>query len=113
MKTIPLTKGYVAKVDDSDFKWLSQWKWQANVVKNRVYAVRQTFDPVAYSQGRKCRGKVMMHRAILGSINALDGEHKNGDSLDNQRHNLRPATSSQNGLSFFRVSKQGTTMRVR
>ena len=27
MKEIPLTKGKVALVDDSDFEWLMQWKW--------------------------------------------------------------------------------------
>ena len=31
LRTIPLTKGYEAIVDDADFDWLNQWKWQACV----------------------------------------------------------------------------------
>jgi hypothetical protein len=30
-KEIELTQGKVALVDDEDFEWLSQWKWQASV----------------------------------------------------------------------------------
>lgn len=29
MKTLPLTKGQVAFVDDEDFEFLNQWKWSA------------------------------------------------------------------------------------
>lgn len=97
MKTINLTKGYRALVDDQYFEWLSHWKWQAHEVRGRVYAIRQVYDPSAYSDGRKCRSKVYMHRAILGEIGRLFGEHRDRNGLNNQRSNLRTATNSQNG----------------
>jgi hypothetical protein len=34
MKTIPLTQGKFAIVDDSDFEWLNQWKWYVQKSKN-------------------------------------------------------------------------------
>lgn len=37
-----------------------------------------------------------MHRLILGLPDAVHGDHANGDGLDNQRENLRPATVRQN-----------------
>lgn len=39
-----------------------------------------------------------MHRFILGLVKGdrRQGDHKNGDSLDYRRHNLRVATSNQN-----------------
>jgi len=39
----------------------------------------------------------LMHRQILGLTDSkIQGKHKNLNGLDNQRHNLRPATNSQN-----------------
>jgi len=41
-KTIELTQGQVAIVDDEDYEYLSQWNWQAAWQKNikSFYAVR-------------------------------------------------------------------------
>lgn len=69
-------------VDDCDFEWLSQWKWQAVVYGHKVYAVRDDYDAAAYASGRPYRRRIRMHRLILGSIGRLDGEHKNGNGLD-------------------------------
>lgn len=77
MKAIPLTRGMVAKVDDADYEWLSQHKWYASV---RGYAVQ--------------RDGTRMHRVLLPGVPEVD--HVNQDKLDNQRHNLRPATHQQN-----------------
>lgn len=30
IKTIALTKGKVALVDDDDYDWINQWKWNAS-----------------------------------------------------------------------------------
>ena len=44
MKTIPLTQGYVALVDDEDYEQVAAHKWCALVVRNphhtKVYALR-------------------------------------------------------------------------
>jgi hypothetical protein len=96
MKEIPLTQGYFALVEDSDYEWLSQFKWYAHVHRRKdgtikaVYAERNILktDGTQTPQG--------MHRLILG-IKGVDHEDSNG--LNNQRYNLRPATVVQNGDS--------------
>ena len=42
MKTIELTQGYVALVDDEDFERVNAFKWYAQVNHKTVYAHRST-----------------------------------------------------------------------
>jgi hypothetical protein len=96
-REIPLTKGYVAVVDDEDYEWISAFNWHANVTNWGVYAYRMTSrtDP----GGRRNLG---MHRVILGLDSEAAGgyvDHANGDTLDNRRSNLRPCTNAQNGAN--------------
>lgn len=85
MKEVQLSQGKVALVDDADFSLVNQFKWCAQKRKNGFHAAR-------YS-GKKY---VYMHCFILG-ISGVD--HIDGEGLNNQRHNLRPATKSQNGMA--------------
>ena len=87
MRDIKLTQGKVALVDDADYDWLNQWKW---CLHNKMYAVRNV-----YSDGK--RRTIHMHRVILGITDPkIKGDHKDGNGLNNQRANLRTATSVQN-----------------
>lgn len=89
MKLIKLTQGQVALVDDADFEWLDQWKWCA--YKNRYgkfCAARQASAPK--------RRTIYLSRLICGAVVGEQIDHKNGDSLDNRRCNLRFCTASQN-----------------
>lgn len=98
-RTIHLTKNKIAIVDANDYEWLSKWKWQAswNQSSQSYYAVHSM----------KVAGKtikVSMHRLILG-LNPGDirnGDHRNHDTLDNRRNNLRIATFSQNKQNSLR-----------
>jgi len=92
MKTIVLTRGKVALVDDWNFEYLNQWLWQARREENTWYAYRSERLP----NGKKI--SVGMHRVILGNP-AAHVDHRNGDGLDNQEHNLRQATKAQNGMN--------------
>ncbi len=104
MKEIPLTKGYIALVDDSDYeRVIAAGPWHAQVSKNTVYAAHGTYT------GHGCngrRGLVLLHRFILGlSDPQTQGDHADGNGLNNQRYNLRPATNSQNTAN--RLKKPG------
>lgn len=91
MKTIPLTNGKVAIVDDEDYDRVSQFKW---FYAKRGYAVRNIKHP----DGLGSRGWTMqtMHRFILDKPEASQIDHISMDTLDNRRENLRIATKAQN-----------------
>ena len=95
MKEIPLTRGKVALVDDADFEWLNQTKWHARKNKNGNW----------YASGYLKKGKgdyksILMHREILRLTDPkIQGEHKDGNGLNNQRGNLRLATNQQNSMN--------------
>jgi hypothetical protein len=94
MKTISLTQGKVALVDDENFEWLSQFKWYArkHILKNRTnwYAVRN----ITVASGKQ--KTVQMHRIIAAVAGFPQIDHRDGNGLNNQRENLRPATCRQN-----------------
>ena len=91
-KTIPLTRGYVAVVDDEDYEWLARLKWQAVVTRQGSVYAQHGFRR---EDGRN--GHIKMHRLILGITDpAVQVDHTDGDTLNNRRSNLRPATHGQN-----------------
>lgn len=97
MKTLPLSQGKYAVVDDADFEQLSEHKWYAykEIRKNRVvwYSVRN--EPTGCVN--RPQRTLQMHREILGVTDPLAKiDHINGDGLDNQRQNLRLATNREN-----------------
>lgn len=95
VKKIPLTQGQVALVDDEDFDFLNQWKWQAFFDKklNGFYAVR---GAKREDIGFKFRRRIFMHRIIAKTPNGKMTDHINHNSLDNRKNNLRIVTNRQN-----------------
>jgi hypothetical protein len=82
MREIPLTKGYVAIVDDEDYeRVMAAGKWHYS----SGYAVRD-------------HSRMRMHRFIMGLVfgDGKNVDHINGNGLDNRRCNLRICTMSQN-----------------
>ena len=109
MKTIPLysyklsrriiegpSAFKVALVDDDDYAWLidSPYNWKASK-HGYIWYARRTVPNQASA--------VLMHRLILGAKKGEITDHINGDGLDNQRHNLRFATTRQNDQNQRRV----------
>lgn len=100
MKRIYLGKKKFATVDDADFKWLNHWNWYAHQNHRKGHVV-------FYACHRIRRKITWMHRLILGARGRIQIDHRDGSGLNNQRHNIRCATGSQNQHAFRR--KQGKT----
>ena len=84
---IVLTQGQVAIVDDSDWKILSQYNWYARWDK-----YTQSFYALTNGRRDGKRETLYMHTFLMGG----KADHRNHDTLDNRRSNLRLATRSQN-----------------
>lgn len=92
-RTIPLTQGQVTVVDAGDYDWLTQWKWfaQWNAKAKRFYVLRNLLPD---SSGKA--GAISMHRQILNAAKGVLVDHRDMDTLNNRRSNLRIATRLQN-----------------
>lgn len=94
MKKIELTQGQYALVDDEDFDYLNQWKWFAHysTITKSYYAQR--------NEGKHPnRFVVHMSRVVMNTPDGMRCDHKDHDTLNNQKYNLRNSTVSQNNMN--------------
>lgn len=92
MKKLELTKNQYAIIDDSDYKYYSQWKWTALKTKNTYYAVRTD-----YSSGKM--KYIYLHREIMQTPIDMECDHQDHNGLNCQRYNLRNCIHAQNVLN--------------
>ncbi len=101
LKKIPLGHGRFAKVDDADYDHLMQWKWQGKKASCNYYASRNSS-----TNGRK--HTVFMSRYLMQCPDDMEVDHKDGDSLNNQRENLEIVTKQQNLARMWAVRRAKT-----
>lgn len=105
--------GQIAFVDDSDYEWLNQWKWFARKNRYGFYAGRTM--PPEIKNGKRIRRTQHMHRLLLGIDNTnhlqIRVDHVDCNGLNNQRHNIRISTPSQNGAN--RRKNKGAASRYK
>lgn len=94
MKTISLTKGKVALVDDQDYEWLNNWTWHCT---SHHYAARRANGKLVY-----------MHRLIMNPPSGKEVDHIDHNPLNNQRSNLRCCTHQQNQM-YQGIQKNSTS----
>jgi len=113
MKTIPLTQGKVAVVDDEDYERINQYKWRVLKTPYTFYAIRSK------RVGKKTL-YFYMHREILG-LQPKDGistDHRDHNGLNNRKSNIRACSKGENAMnshpwktkaSRFKVIRPGRT----
>jgi len=93
MKIITITGGKFVQVDEDDYKFLMQWKWQIS----HGYAIRSETLPIKTATKKSYKKKtIFMHCEIMKRKSV---DHKDGNRLNNQKYNLRLATKSQNMMN--------------
>lgn len=94
MRKVKLTHGYAALVDNKDYQRV------ISVGTGTWWPVRNRTTVYAYT---KIKGKdVPMHTFILGG----KADHRDHNGLNNQRHNLRLATQSQNLMNMSKTTSK-------
>ncbi len=84
-KPIFLTRGQIAWIDAEDYERVSQFKWQAD------------WSESTYSFYASRRSRIQMSRFILKIIDpSVEVDHRDHNTLNNQKSNLRISTGQQN-----------------
>lgn len=107
MRTVSLhgkkAAGRVVMVDDADYDLVMRYRW---FVWERTMAGGTKQGPYATaSLSGRYTGTVRMHRLLVPEGPRVD--HRDGDGLNNQRSNLRPATKGQNMANSRKSNANG------
>jgi AP2 domain len=81
---IELTQGKVAVIDDADWAIVAPYKWHASCSRRPLKW---------YATTRVGAKNIPMHMMITGNPMT---DHRDGNGLDNRRHNLRSCNNQQN-----------------
>lgn len=100
-----LTKGFFTVIDIEDYSQVIDRNWHV-VGRNKDGMYAATWS---YLSG--LRGILKMHNLILPPPNGMVVDHKNCNSLDNRRCNLRLATQQQN--QFNKRGKSHSTSKFK
>jgi hypothetical protein len=104
-RKIYLDEGKWTILDPTDYYRFGGFKWCIGGNKGKFYTIRgQMISP-------KDSKIVQLHRLIMDAPKGLLVDHRNGDSLDNRRANLRLATYSQN--QYNKRKRKNTSSRFR
>lgn len=88
-KTIPLTKGHFAIVDEEDYEMLMKYNWTV------------TNSPTNHTNYASGGRKMKMHRFIMNAPEDKLVDHINRNGLDNRKANLRFCTKQGNSANSF------------
>lgn len=87
MKKIPLTNGGETLVDDEDYDFFNRWRWVRN---GRGYVHR------GIKRTDRTGTSLSLHREIAEANKGELVDHIDGNTLNNQRANLRICTHKEN-----------------
>ena len=90
-------EGMSALVDEIDYHWAIKWRWSPKPSRSRhkFYAYRTVGNRPA-KRSLFLHVAIMWRTGICQPVNHIIVDHRNGNSLDCRRDNLRWATLSMN-----------------
>lgn len=95
---IPMACGLFALVDQEDFDDVNRFLWTAEGRGRHLYACRRI-------QRNYKQHLVKMHNYIMNPPEGMVVDHKNRNSLDNRKSNLRVCTPQQNQWNTVKQSR--------
>ena len=99
-RRIYLGEGKLTILNSADYYRLKKFKWHVFACKGKFYAERFALIKNTWTK------RIFMHRQIMNAPKGKLVDHRNGDSLDNRRSNLRLATHSQNMMNRRKTKKK-------
>jgi hypothetical protein len=99
MKTLQAYCGASVLIDDEDFHWLSKFNW---------HVTADGYVSTELASNKRNTG-IRIHQLLLGGKSPLV-DHKDGNTLNNQKENLRPCGQMENGQNR-RVQKHSSRFK--
>ncbi len=97
MKKIALSgkhgKGKYALVDDEDYEILNNYKWFCT---SDGYVRRTTTFKKQLGETKRKSVTIYMSRFIMNTPDEMEADHRDGNTLNNQKYNLRNCTRAEN-----------------
>jgi len=98
MKKVLLNTGNFVFVDDCDFDEVSKFKWSED--RRSEYLVYAKRFEEKMAKGVRTRKSIYLHRQLMGvTARLVIVDHRNGNTLDCQRSNLRVCSKSENCMN--------------
>jgi hypothetical protein len=106
---VALTKGLFAIIDEEDLPKVSQYKWHALCKRRGGNYYANTSIHISGSGKDRIKKNINMHRFIMDATDGQHVDHKNGNTLDNRKENLRICSNSQNHMNIPKINKATTS----
>lgn len=99
--SVDLGRGFVAVIDADDIDKVSNYRWH-------VHSFSKNGLPLYASTSAKAAKNAMMHHLICPVRPGYEVDHRDRDTLNNRRRNLREATDSNNSSNkAFKPGRSG------
>ena len=102
MRTIPVGNMF-AFVDDEDFDFLNRFVWYINRSDEKIYA-----NTMLLINGKQA--KISMHRLLVAKQSTSPVDHRDHNTLNNQKENLRVCSLAGNSQNQLKTKRKTSSI---